>query len=1077
VPAPHAAAGAAKRAGAARRAAVRRNRERQEKRMSMPRFAIQRPIMMAMICSIVVLLGAISLTRLPVDLLPDIQQPTITVRMNYPGVGPLEMEELITRPLEQALSATAGLEQLNSNSSEGNSNLRLNFSWGTDLSEAMNDMRTRIDRVRGRLPEDADPPTIFKFDSNSAPIMGLGVEGDYDRVTLREMAENILSPRLERVPGVASVTVNGGLRRQIHVELSKEKIQALDLSVDRVVNLLKKENQNIPLGEIYRGDMTYLVRSQGQFSDLDQIRDLVVLTKGAVPVYMKDIAEVKDATEDVRSVLRINGRSAVRMNVQKQSGTNTVQIAELVRKEVDRINREVQGVKLTVIDDSARFIERSINAVKEHVMIGSVLVIFIIFLFLRNFRSTLIVATSIPISVIGTFALLYFSGLTLNTMTFGGLALGVGMVVDAAIVVLENSFRHMEHHGKDRLTASIDGSEEVWSAILSSILTHIAVFVPLLFLTGVSSIMFRQLSVVVVFSLLMSLFVAVTLVPVLCSKLLVLPPPADQRSGLGGRLYTFSERALEKMDDGYRRLIHLALAHRPTVVAISVASVIAAMVILPTIPTELSTQADEGQVNVSVELAIGTRVERTDAVLQRLEQMLPTLVPEARDIIVNGGGGQGPGFGPGGGSGHRGNLQIMLTPKDERKRSSEQIASELRRQLSGLPGVIIRANAWGGNNQMARFLSGGQNGGGRLALEIRGEDLDDARRLAQGAKSLMDTTPGVADARVGRDEGRPELAVHVDRPKAALLGLTVTDIANTIRTNVAGTQAAMYREKGNEYPIVVRLREEERQQISDVHDVLVNTTMGQVMPAKNLVTVANETGPVQIERKNQQRIVTVSAEPETTLSEAVKAVEARLPELGVPQEFNVGFGAEVEEQAKAFNQLRMVLILALVLVYAVMASQYESLRDPFIIMFSVPTAAIGVVLALKLTGTSFNMQAYIGIIMLAGIVVSNGILLVDYTNVLRRRDGLPLREAVELAGRTRLRPILMTSIATALGLVPMSLGIGEGSELQVPLARVVIGGLTTSLLITLVLVPTVYTIFEEGFSAFRKRPQETKPAL
>jgi hydrophobic/amphiphilic exporter-1 (mainly G- bacteria), HAE1 family len=1044
--------------------------------MSIPRFAIQRPIMMAMICSIVILLGAISLTRLPVDLLPDIQQPTITVRVNYPGVGPLEMEELITRPLEQALSATAGLEQINSSSQEGNSNLRLNFSWGLDLNEAMNDMRTRIDRVRGRLPEDAEPPTLFKFDSSSSPIMGLGVEGDYDRVTLREMAENILSPRLERVPGVASVTVNGGLRRQIHVELSKEKIQALDLSVDRVVNILKTENQNIPLGEIYRGDMTYLVRSQGQFSDLDQIRDLVILTKADVPVYLKDIAEVKDATEDVRSVLRINGREAVRMNVQKQSGTNTVQIAELVRKEVDRVNREVPGVKLTVIDDSARFIERSIDAVKEHVMIGSVLVIVVIFLFLRNFRSTLIVATSIPISVIGTFALLYFSGLTLNTMTFGGLALGVGMVVDAAIVVLENSFRHMEHHGKDRMTAAIDGSEEVWSAILSSILTHIAVFVPLLFLTGVSSIMFRQLSVVVVFSLLMSLFVAVTLVPVLCSKLLVLPPPADKRRGLGGRLYTFSERILDGMDDGYRRLIHLALAHRPTVIAVSVASVVAAILILPTIPTELSTQADEGQVNVRIELAIGTRIERTDAVLQRIEQMLPTLVPEAESIIVNGGGG-GFGFGPGGGSGHRGNIQLMLTPKDERTRSSEQIAMELRRQLSGLPGVVIRANASGGNNQMNRFLSGGNNDGGRLALEIHGEALDDARRLALGAKSLMDSTPGIADARVGRDEGRPELAVHVDRPKAALLGLTVTGIANTIRTNVAGTQAAMYREKGNEYPIIVRLREEERQQISDVHDVLVSTTQGQVMPARNLVTVENETGPVQIERKNQQRIVTVSAEPETTLSDAVMAVESRLGELNVPQEFNVGFGAEVEEQAKAFNQLRMVLILALVLVYAVMASQYESLRDPFIIMFSVPTAAIGVVLALKLTGTSFNMQAYIGIIMLAGIVVSNGILLVDYTNVLRRRDGLPLREAVEVAGRTRLRPILMTSIATALGLVPMSLGIGEGSELQVPLARVVIGGLTTSLLITLVLVPTVYTIFEEGVTGLWKRRQDTKPAV
>jgi len=1038
--------------------------------MSIPRTAIERPIMMAMISAIVILLGAISLTRLPVDLLPDIQQPTITVRVNYPGVGPLEIEELLTRPLEQALSATAGLEQINSSSQEGNANLRLNFAWSTDLNEAMNDMRTRIDRVRARLPEDADPPTIFKFDSNSSPIMGLGVEGNYDRVTLRELAENVLSPRLERTPGVASVTVNGGLRRQIHVELSKEKIQALDLSVDRVVNILRTENQNIPLGEIYRGDMTYLVRSQGQFSNLDQIRDLVVLTRANVPVYLRDIAEVKDSTEDVRSVLRINGKAGVRMNVQKQSGTNTVQIAQAVRSEVERINREVPGVKLTVIDDSAKFIERSINAVKEHVMIGSVLVIVVIFLFLRNFRSTLIVCTSIPISVIGTFALLYFAGLTLNTMTFGGLALGVGMIVDAAIVVLENSFRHMEHHGKDRRTASIDGSEEVWSAILASILTHIAVFVPLLFLTGISSIMFRQLSVVVVFSLLMSLFVAVTLVPVLCSKLLVLPPPKELRTGLGGKLYTLSERVLDGMDEGYRRLIHLALAHRPSVVALSIASVIAAVFIMRTIPTEFSSQADEGQVNVSVELAIGTRVERTDAILARLEEMIPQLVPELESMIVNGGGGGmgGGGFGPGGGSGHRGNINLMLKPKDDRKRSSEQIAFELRRQLSGLPGVVIRANASGGNNQMNRFLSGGNNNNGRLALEIRGEDLADARRLAQDAKALMDSTPGIADARVGRDEGRPELAVRVDRPKAALLGLTVTGIANTIRTNVAGTQAAMYRESGNEYPIIVRLRESERQQIDDVSDVLLSSAQGQVLPAKNLMTVERETGPVQIERKNQQRIVTVSAEPEATLSDAVKAVESRLPQLGVPKEFNVGFGAEVEEQAKAFNQLRMVLILALVLVYAVMASQYESLRDPFIIMFSVPTAAIGVVLALKLTGTSFNMQAYIGIIMLAGIVVSNGILLVDYTNVLRRRDGLPLREAVELAGRTRLRPILMTSIATALGLVPMSLGIGEGSELQVPLARVVIGGLTTSLLITLVLVPTVYTLFEEGLGAFRR---------
>lgn len=1036
--------------------------------MSIPRFAIQRPVMMTMISIIIILLGGISLTRLPVDLLPDISQPTVNVRVTYTGVGPLEMETLVTRPLEQQLSAVSGLQQMNSNSSEGSTNIQLNFTWGHDLNEAMDEIRTRIDRVRGRLPVDADPPVIAKFDPNTIPIMGLGLEstdGKLDRVTLREMAEQTLSPRLERVAGVAAVTVNGGLRRQIHVDLSREKITALDLSVDRVAAVLRTENQNIPIGEIYRGDRSFLMRTQGQFGNLEEIKNLVVITKAGVPIYMKDIADVTDSTEDNRSLLRINGKPGVRMQVTKQSGTNTVEIARGIRAEINRINREVPGVQITLLDDSAKFIERSIGAVQEHVMIGSVLVILIIFMFLRNFRSTLIVCTSIPISVVGTFALLYFSGMTLNTMTFGGLALGVGMIVDASIVVLENSFRHMEHHGQDRMTASIAGSEEVWSAILSSILTHIAVFVPLLFLQGISTVLFRQLSVVVVFSLAMSLFVGVTLVPVLCSKLLVLPTPLDQRKGLSGRLYTFSESVLESMDDGYRRILHTALNHRPWVVGAAAASVIAAALIFPTLPTEFATQTDEGQVQVSVQLAQGTRVEVTAPVLLKIEEALNQLVPEATSVIVQAGGGGFWGGGFGGGAVNRGNIQLLLTPKDERKRSSDQIAQELRRQLSGIPGVIVRANAAGGNNALNRFLSGSNNGGGRLSLEIRGEDLKDSQRVAQSLKELLDTVPGIADARTGRDEGRPELQVRVDRVKAALLGVSATTVATTIRTNVAGTQAAQFRQNGKEYPIVVRLREDERQNATDVENILVSTPTGGVIQAKNLMQIDDAIGPTEIQRKNQQRINSVSADPETTLSDAMNAVQNRLPELTnrLPKDFSVGFGSEIEQQAEAFNQLRMVLILALVLVYAVMASQYESLKDPFIIMFSVPTAAIGVVLALKLTGTAFNMQAYIGIIMLAGIVVSNGILLVDYTNVLRRRDGLPLREAVELAGRTRLRPILMTSIATALGLVPMSLGIGEGSELQVPLARVVIGGLTTSLLITLVLVPTVYTIFEEGW--------------
>jgi HAE1 family hydrophobic/amphiphilic exporter-1 len=1017
---------------------------------------------MFMLSAVVVLLGLLSLSKLPVDLMPEFEQPTLTVRVSYAGVGPLEMEELVTRPIEQAVSAVPGLIRVNSSSSEGSSQVQLNFDWGRDLSDAADEVRTRLDRVRGRLPEDADPPTIFKFDSNSQAIVQLGIEGEYDPVTLRELAENEIAPRFERVDGVAAVTVGGGLRRQIHIDLSKEKIQALNLSVTQVVQSIRQENQNTPLGEIYQGNATFLVRSQGQFQSIEDIRNLIVLTRQGVPVYMRDIADVVDSTEQRRQFMRINGKSAVQLQIQKQSGTNTVAVVEGVRAELARVNAEVPGVHVLVTQDTSTFITRAIHNVQEHAVVGGVLVILIIFAFLRDFRSTLIVCTSIPVSVIGTFALLYFGGFTLNTMTFGGLALGIGMIVDAAIVVLENTHRHL-HMGKDKKTAAIDGSEEVWSAILSSTLTHIAVFVPLLFLSGTASILYTQLSFVVMFSLMMSLFVAVTIVPVLCALWLKTPDEEAQATGVMARLFRVSERFLDAMDEGYRKIIHVALAHRPTVILAAAASVAVAVMIYPKIETELLPQTDEGEVNVNAELGVGTRVERTEEALLRLEEMVKANVPEAVTLITSGGGG-------GNNNGNqtqsnRGQIRIMLVPRDQRTRTNDQIATDLRRQLTGLPGVTVRAQASGGNFQLTRLLGGGNNNGGasRLSMEIRGHDLDDARRLAQDIRAMMERTPGIADVQVGRDEGRPELAIRVDRPKAAMLGMTVQNVATTIQTNVQGTTAAQFRERGNEYPVVVRLKESDREEVSDVGDVLISTPSGQVIPAKNVMRVTRETGPVQIQRKNMERITNVNAEIEVPLSEAIKNVQANLNQVRIPPDFTTSFGTEVEEQAKSFRQLQMVLILAVLLVYAVMASQYESLRDPFIIMFSVPTAAIGVVLSLFLTGTSFSMQAYIGIIMLAGIVVSNGILLVDYINTLRRRDGMELREAVELGGRTRLRPILMTAIATMLGLVPMAIGIGEGGELQAPLARVVIGGLLASTLVTLVLIPAVYTLFEEGW--------------
>lgn len=1031
--------------------------------MSIPRTAIERPVTMFMISAVIVLLGAISLVQLPVDLLPDLTFPSLTVRVGYPGVGPREIEETITRPIEQTVSAVAGLDQLSSTSSEGSSTVRLNFVWGTDLGEAADDLRSRIDRIRGRLPEDADPPIIFKFDSSSWPIMTIAVsaEGDMTQVQLREMAERILSPRLERVNGVAAVTVQGGLRRQIRVDLSKEKITALGLPVDQIVRVLRTENQNIPVGEINEGSLTYLVRSPGQFNNLDEIRNLVVLTREGVPVYMRDIAEVRDGTEDFRQFTRVNGKPGVQMRVTKQSGENTVAISEAVHREVTRINREVPGVALTVSNDSAVFIEQSIASVREAVMLGSVFVILIIFVFLRSWRSTLIICTSIPISIIGTFALLFFGGYTLNTMTFGGLALGVGMIVDASIVVLENTQRHLEM-GKPVKQAAIEGSEEIWSAILASTLTHIAVFVPLFFLTGFSSVLFKQLSVVVVFSLLMSLFVAVTLVPVLCSLLMTPHDAEKERDGITGWLFTRSGALLDGLDNKYAKFLGVALRHRPTVLAFG-ASVFALSVFLfPYLKFELMPQTDEGEVRVDIELPVGTRVEQTQAAILEVEDKIRKVVPELVTLISQGGGG---GF-MGGASTHRGDLTLTLKPKAERTRSNEQIAQDLRRQLTGIPGVIARSRASGGS-QLNRVLGGNQDA--RLSLEIRGYDFDDATRLVTQSEALLRTVPGIADVRRARQDGRPELAVRVDRDKAAIFGLSVTGVADTLRTNVAGTQAAFYRERGQEYPIVVRLRQEDRAHITDVGDVLVSAPGNRVIPARSLLTVEPENSPVEIERKNQERISRVNAELEVSLSEAVANVEKRLPELEVPGDFQVGFGAELEEQIKAFTQLKYLLILAVILVYAVMASQYESFRDPFIIMFSIPLATIGVVGALLLTNTTFSLQAYIGVIMLAGIVVSNAILLVDYTSTLRHRDGMELFEAAVTAGRTRLRPIVMTTLTTILGLVPMAFEIGEGAELQAPLARVVIGGLLASTLITLVFVPTVYTLFEQGFKSLRRK--------
>ncbi|HXV64860.1 MAG TPA: efflux RND transporter permease subunit [Vicinamibacteria bacterium] len=1032
--------------------------------MNLPRFAIRRPITVAMVCSVAILLGGISFTLLPVDLMPDVEFPTITVVTEYPGVAPEEMETLVTRPIERSISSAPGVEEITATSSEGQSRVQVRFEWGTNLDEAANEIRTRVDRLRSTLPEDAEPPSLFKFDVSQFPILFMAVSGDRDPKDLRQFIEDQILYRLERVPGVAAADVRGGLRREIHVDLSLERLRGYSLSIRDVVDVLRRENLNEPVGPVEEGDFELLLRTQGEFQTVEQIQNIVLTVHDGIPVYVKDVARVEDSHEEIRDVVRVDGRPGIRLSVRKQAGANTVTVARAVKAELERINRDYPDITATPIMDQSEFIEQSIRNVRDAAISGSILAILVLFIFLRNVRSTFVVAASIPIAVISTFALMYFNGFTLNTMSFGGLALGVGMLVDNAIVVLENVFRHRES-GRSRYDSAVEGTNEVSSAIVASTLTTIAVFVPLVFLTGMSGIMFQQLAYVIAFALFSSLVVALTVIPVLCSKFLRVGEPDPNRHPILQRIVHQSGEFLTAIDAEYQQLIRWALSHRRTVALGTGLLLAGSLLLAPMVGFELMPETDEGEVRLTLELPAGTRVEVTEAVALEVESMVLREVPEAEHVLTEVGGG-----GWRESSTHRANIRIQLVDQSRRDRSTQEIANALRPHLVRRPGVLAFARASGGMFLM-RMGRGGED---RISVEIRGHDMQIANELALQVKEIVENVPGVTDAQVSRREGMPEMLVTVDRDKAATMGLNVSDLADALRTTVGGRIASMFRQAGNEYNILVRLQEEDRRDLASVEQVPMYTPVGQTVPVSSLVRMQRREGPVNIERKDQERIVTVTANfASRDLGSIMGDIESGIRSLTLPPEFTILFGGEYEEQQKAFRGLMLCLVLAVILVYMVMAAQFESLRDPLVILFSIPLAAIGVILMLFLTDTTFNIQAFIGSIMLAGIVVNNAIVLVDYTNLLRRRDGLPLRHAVELAGRRRLRPILMTTLTTVLAMIPMALGIGEGAEVQAPMARVVIGGLTVSTLITLVLIPTLYTTVEERVA---EEQEETEPS-
>ncbi|MFO7608325.1 MAG: efflux RND transporter permease subunit [Candidatus Krumholzibacteriia bacterium] len=1022
--------------------------------MNLARGPIRRPVLTSMVYLIVVTVGLVSFSRLAIDLMPEVTFPTVTVIADYGNVGPQEMEELVTRPIEEALAAVQGVEEITSSSTEGSSVVRVAFGWGQDLDEASNDIRDRLDRVMGRLPEDIERPMIRKFDLSAFPVLILGVSGDFDPLELRELVDEQVKYRLERVPGVAAVDIWGGLSREIHVDLRADQVKALDLGTDTILAALRNENRNVPAGTLETGNLDVLVRTQGEYRSLDEIRRTVVAVRQGTPIRIADIAAVEDSHEEITRLARVNGQPSLRMSINKQSGANTVTVAHAVRAEMERINLDIPQVRLVPLIDTSVYIENSIDNVGRSTLVGGVLAVVILLLFLRNASSTAIIASAIPVSIIATFGLIHFGGFTLNLMTFGGLALGIGMLVDSSIVVLENIFRQREA-GLSAEDAALQGSAEVGTAIVASTLTTVVVFLPVVFMRGISGIYFQQLAYVVVFSLLCSLVVALTLVPMLSARLLrYRAGRAPSGRGGTGRLFAASARAFAAVEDAYGRLLERALVHRRAVGVTAVAVFAVAVLLVRTVGVDFMPATDEGEVRVDVEMAVGTRLEVVDRMARSVEDLIREHVPEARYVLASVGGG---GWRTSGG--HTANIRVTLAPLAERTRSSEDVAADLRLLLADLPGAAIRTRA----GQGLWILRMGQGGGDNLSLEVRGHDLETARVLAQRVRDAVVAVPGITDARISREEGRPEEVVVIDRQKAADLGLTVARIGEALRTAVGGTYASNYREGGREYRILVRLGEDDRRNLRNLLDLTVTNDRGQPVVLRNVVRTDALEGPVRIERKDQERTVFVSANfAGRDMGSVIADVREALRTIAVPRDFAVIIGGDYEEQQKAFRELMLGLILALALVYMVMAGQFESLRHPFLVLFSVPMAVVGVVLALILTGTPFSLNAYIGCIMLGGIVVNNAILLVDYTNLLRRRDGLAVDRAVVLAGSRRLRPILMTTLTTMLGLLPLSFGWGEGGEAQAPLARVVIGGLASSTLITLVVIPVAYTLFAGG---------------
>jgi HAE1 family hydrophobic/amphiphilic exporter-1 len=1012
--------------------------------MPLTETSIRRPVAVAMFYLILVTIGVVGFLYLPVDLLPRIEFPRLAVTVDYANVGPEEMETLVTDPLENALAGIPNLERMTSRSEEGRSRVMLEFGRGSSVDEAANDVRSALDRLRDDLPIEAEPPSIWKFDPDAQSIITLSIASTRDLASTTRLLEREIVQRFEQIPGVGSITVGGGVYREIQVRLMRDRLRAAGLAASDVTEALARENVQLPGGNVKEGVNDLYVRTLGEYRSLDEIRATVITLQEGRPIRVRDVAEVVDGYEDVRNLAEVNGVPVVRLDIQKQSGANTVAVADRILEEVNRINQDREDLHLTVDSDQSIFIRQSISNVQNGALYGGLLAVLVLYLFLRNGSTTAIIGLAIPISITATFGLLYFAGLTLNQMTFGGLALGIGMLVDNAIVVLENIYRQ-RRSGRSPVDAARVGTREVSGAVIASTLTTCVIFLPVVFMRTTSGQLFQTLALVVVFALACSLFVSLTLVPVLSSRFLTVRPESEE--GQETLRLPRVGRFFDRVDAWYARGLHGALDHRGRVFGVTVALVVGAVLLFPLIPVELAPEMDTDEIDVEIEMGRGTSIAVAKVYLDELEAIVRPLLPEGEVASVS--------------TEVRGDdaeVEIRLVQASERSIEPSALADRLRAATTGkIPGAEIRVDAQSGLWVLRRLFSAG-GGDEAVEVQLRGHDLDQAYTLAHEIKRRMERAEGVVEVNVTQREGRPEENLRFDRDRIYSMGLSVDQVARAVQTSVGGSRAGYFREGGEQFPIVVRLRPEDRLTAQDLDGISVRTPDGQMIRVSALVRREEGRGPTEISHIDGQRVIYITANLESgvALGDAVDRIRAELGGLPLPPAFSVVFGGAYREQQEANRDFIIAVLLALALVYMVMAGQFERFLDPLVVMFSVPVALVGVVPTLLLTGTTVNVQSVMGMVMLIGIVVNNAIVLVDYINLKRREDGMSPLDAALAAGRTRLRPIMMTTATTVLGLLPLALGWGQGAGLQAALARVVVGGLLASTIVTLFLIPSLY---------------------